>query len=90
MVAETHSDLADAVDGGQSPSNILGHQVGKVDCAPARRQLQGNDGMSVTNLERADESELQDRLIQFGVEHSPEPLQYDRAVAAVSEFAVGE
>ena len=46
--------------------------------------------MSVMNLKRADKSELQDRLVQFGVEHSPEPLQYDRAVAAVSEFAVGE
>ena len=69
-----HGYPFDAVNGDQRISVILGgHQVGEVDRTPARWQLQRDDGMSVPNMNGADKSELQDRLVQFGVQHLPQP-----------------
>ena len=67
-----HGYPFDAVNGDQRISVILGgHQVGEVDSTPARRQLQRDDSMSVPNMNGADKSELQDRFVQFGIQHLP-------------------
>src|SRR6516165_3379201 len=87
MVAEANGHFADAVHAQQRMPHILGHQIGEIDSAPARRQPQRNLGVAGTQPQRAYKAEVEDRLIQLGIEHLRQPLENRRAVIAGRKVA---
>ena len=76
----------DALYRQQRAPHILGHQIGEIDRAPAGRQPQRNLGLAETQPERAHKAQIEDRLVQLGVEHPGQLLQKDRAVVARREL----
>jgi hypothetical protein len=77
MVAEANRDLINTHNGQEGVAEIFGHHIGKVCGTPTRWQLDSNGRMAVVNGERADKPQLENRLVQFGVQHMIEPFQED-------------
>jgi len=75
MVAETNRDVVDTRNGQEGVANVFGHHIGKIRGTPTRWQLDGNGRMAVVDGEGADKTQLENRLVQFGVQHVAEPFQ---------------
>src|SRR6516165_3586724 len=86
VVAEIDTHSAHALDAQQRIADIFDHQIGEIDRAPAGRQAQRDADMARTELQRAHKAQIEDRLVQLGVEHLRQPLQHSRAVIARGEL----
>jgi hypothetical protein len=69
MVTQTHGDLVDTHDGQEGVADIFGHHIGKVRGTPTGGQLDGNGRMAIVDGEGADKPQLENRLVQFGIQH---------------------
>jgi hypothetical protein len=69
-------------------ADIFGHHIGKVCGTPTGGQLEGNGRMAIVDGEGADKPQLENRLVQFGIQHVPEPLQEGWAIVARGKFAL--
>lgn len=86
MILHADCDILNALDGQELTSNILSHHVGEVRCTQVSREMHDDGEMSVFSCDGFDEAELQDRLVEFRIEHTVQTRRNGIAIRHVSLF----